>query len=194
MAFISLKCPSCGADIELDNSREFGFCSYCGTKLVREKKIVEHRGSVSIDRTNEIKNLLLRGREMYSAGRLADAEVYFNRVLDLDALNKEARDSLACISKTIDDDNVVIERPFQKTMPVFKNKKMYLILNGKKIGFLKSGDRISLKLPIGMHYIEPHFTGYMKNPSFAINIRDRYSKAYVSLTAGINGSVDVVIK
>ncbi len=191
MAFISLKCPSCGADIELDNSREFGFCSYCGTKLVREKKIVEHRGSVSIDRTNEIKNLLLRGREMYSAGRLADAEIYYNKVLDLDALNKEARDSLACISKTIDTDNVVIERLPSK---FFRGGKMHLIFNGKKIGFLKSGDRISLKLPIGMHYIEPHFTGYMKNPSFAVNIRDRYSKAFVSLTAGINGSVDVVIK
>jgi len=33
MAIRALKCPSCGADITLDDSREFGFCSYCGTQI-----------------------------------------------------------------------------------------------------------------------------------------------------------------
>lgn len=27
MGFIALRCPSCGAEIELDSNREFGFCS-----------------------------------------------------------------------------------------------------------------------------------------------------------------------
>ena len=33
MSVKALKCPSCGADIELDDSREFGFCSYCGSRI-----------------------------------------------------------------------------------------------------------------------------------------------------------------
>ena len=33
MAIRALKCPSCGADITLDDSREYGFCSYCGTQI-----------------------------------------------------------------------------------------------------------------------------------------------------------------
>lgn len=41
MPFIALKCPSCGADINLDSSREFGFCSYCGMKIVQDKQVVQ---------------------------------------------------------------------------------------------------------------------------------------------------------
>ena len=31
---VQLKCPSCNANIELDGAREFGFCCYCGTKVI----------------------------------------------------------------------------------------------------------------------------------------------------------------
>ena len=36
MAMIAIKCPQCGADIQLDDSREFGFCNYCGTKVMQD--------------------------------------------------------------------------------------------------------------------------------------------------------------
>jgi DNA-directed RNA polymerase subunit RPC12/RpoP len=32
--FISVKCPDCGAELSIDNSREFAFCSYCGAKVM----------------------------------------------------------------------------------------------------------------------------------------------------------------
>lgn len=32
--FISVKCPYCGAELSIDNSREFAFCSYCGAKVM----------------------------------------------------------------------------------------------------------------------------------------------------------------
>jgi DNA-directed RNA polymerase subunit RPC12/RpoP len=32
--FISVKCPDCGAELSIDNSREFAFCSYCGAKII----------------------------------------------------------------------------------------------------------------------------------------------------------------
>jgi len=34
MALISLKCPNCSGDIELDDTRESGFCMYCGSKVM----------------------------------------------------------------------------------------------------------------------------------------------------------------
>lgn len=49
MGFIALRCPSCGAEIELDDSRDFAFCSYCGTKMVREKQTVEHNVNIRIN-------------------------------------------------------------------------------------------------------------------------------------------------
>ena len=57
MGMVPLKCPGCGANIELDDSREFGFCNYCGTKVVQDKLVVEHRGSVTIDSSNRLANL-----------------------------------------------------------------------------------------------------------------------------------------
>ena len=37
MGFIAVKCPTCGADVNLDSSREFGYCTYCGTKIVQDR-------------------------------------------------------------------------------------------------------------------------------------------------------------
>lgn len=31
---IAVKCPACGADINVENTREFSFCTYCGTKIL----------------------------------------------------------------------------------------------------------------------------------------------------------------
>ena len=33
MSLKAMNCPSCGADITLDDDREFGFCSYCGSRI-----------------------------------------------------------------------------------------------------------------------------------------------------------------
>lgn len=34
ISFISIKCPECGADLSVENGREFSFCAYCGTKVM----------------------------------------------------------------------------------------------------------------------------------------------------------------
>ena len=39
MAFVATKCTQCGADIQIDDSKESGFCSNCGTKFTTEKLI-----------------------------------------------------------------------------------------------------------------------------------------------------------
>lgn len=36
MPLIALKCPQCNADLEIDSEREFMYCEYCGTKVMRE--------------------------------------------------------------------------------------------------------------------------------------------------------------
>lgn len=37
MNLVHLRCPDCGADLEVDNSREFCFCQYCGAKIILEE-------------------------------------------------------------------------------------------------------------------------------------------------------------
>ncbi|MBE6528827.1 MAG: hypothetical protein E7Z64_06710 [Thermoplasmata archaeon] len=36
MALVSMKCPECGASLEMDDSMEFGTCEFCGTKVAVE--------------------------------------------------------------------------------------------------------------------------------------------------------------
>lgn len=36
MNMIQLKCPNCGADLEVEDGLDSFFCKYCGTKIVLE--------------------------------------------------------------------------------------------------------------------------------------------------------------
>ena len=74
---LQLKCPNCGADIALDDTREFGFCSYCGTKVLLDeyKKRVEGVPGIA--------NLLLRADDFLKKENIEKAKEYYNRVLDM---------------------------------------------------------------------------------------------------------------
>ena len=40
MNLITLKCPECGADLEIQDDREFIFCQYCGRKIYMDESDV----------------------------------------------------------------------------------------------------------------------------------------------------------
>ncbi len=47
MAVVSLKCPSCGANVAFDDEREYCFCTYCGSQIRNDaiKKLkIEYSG------------------------------------------------------------------------------------------------------------------------------------------------------
>ena len=60
MAFVPVKCPSCGADISLDDSNEFGFCQFCGIKIMNnaiQRLKVEYSGDpMSVTHINNTMN------------------------------------------------------------------------------------------------------------------------------------------
>jgi DNA-directed RNA polymerase subunit RPC12/RpoP len=85
---LQLKCPNCGADITLDDTREFGFCSYCGTKVLLD----EYKKRV--DGVPGVANLLLRAEDCIKKGKLYEADQYYNRVLDIDINNMDAINGL----------------------------------------------------------------------------------------------------
>lgn len=37
MPMVMLKCPQCGGELQFEDDREFGFCQYCGAKVMIEK-------------------------------------------------------------------------------------------------------------------------------------------------------------
>lgn len=100
---VTMRCPSCAAELQIDDAREFMFCQYCGTKIANIAEKVEVSGSVTIDNTATINNLLHRGYEFENAHKFNEAIGYYNRILDIQYDNNDARQSIARCNKKICD-------------------------------------------------------------------------------------------
>ena len=90
MSLVAMKCPACGADIELDSNREFGFCSFCGSKVMLERIIVEHQGNVKIDNSEYVEKFLQNARRAKEKEDWEETEKYYNLVEQNDPQNIEA--------------------------------------------------------------------------------------------------------
>ncbi len=83
MGLVVLKCPACGADIDIDDSREHSFCTYCGANVAFEKNRIELSGSVSVKGLAGTESLLERTLIFLSDGDFDSAAQYAERVLDI---------------------------------------------------------------------------------------------------------------
>lgn len=83
MELVAAKCPSCGADIQVPNNKDFAFCTFCGSNVkVRESVIM--KSDVDTD------NLLSLGNVELTAKDYNEAMDYFTRVLEADGKNHRA--------------------------------------------------------------------------------------------------------
>ena len=110
MGFVAVKCPSCGAEVNLDEDREFGFCTYCGTKIVQEKIVVEHRGQVSVDGIATKETVLDRADICLAHGEFAKAKEYYNKALDLDPKSSDCYWKLLLCKLKVKNDKQLIQR------------------------------------------------------------------------------------
>ena len=83
MGLIAITCPNCGANLNVEEERDTFFCSYCGSKVEREKKIVDLKALVTIDNFINADTLLERAFVFLKDGDFRSAAEYFDRVLDL---------------------------------------------------------------------------------------------------------------
>ena len=79
MSIEVVKCPNCGANINLNDNQEFGFCTYCGTKVVNntiKKQKITIENPIKIDGKVELVN-----NEFEAALAEADnsAAIFFTR-------------------------------------------------------------------------------------------------------------------
>lgn len=87
MAFVSLKCQNCGQILEIDDTRDIGFCPYCGSKYqLAEKVKVEHSGTISIDGVAGLDRLIKKGFAYLNAGNEKDAKEHSTRLCRLTAI------------------------------------------------------------------------------------------------------------
>lgn len=83
-----LNCPNCNGRISLDESRDFGFCSYCGTQIqINPIYKVQHSGTVNIDGMASVNSLIQKGFMQFDSGEEKKAEETFEKIMDLDPYN-----------------------------------------------------------------------------------------------------------
>ena len=52
MPLVLLKCPQCGGELQFEESREFGYCQFCGSKIMIEKEPINNSTSFHSDVIN----------------------------------------------------------------------------------------------------------------------------------------------
>ena len=81
MNLIDLSCPNCHGEIKLDESKEYGFCMYCGHKVMipKEQKTIRLDDS---ERVSNLKKLLASQLDSKNYREQADLS---RRILEMDA-------------------------------------------------------------------------------------------------------------
>ena len=93
----ALQCEMCGS-VDLVKQDGLFVCQYCRTKYsVEEARKMMIEGSVKIDNTNQIENLLIRAKQFEYKCEYEKALEYYNRVLDIDANNETAMQRMRII-------------------------------------------------------------------------------------------------
>lgn len=94
MAIVALRCPSCNGEIELDDSREYGFCTFCGSKVMIQEEIqkikVVHTGTVTLDDTAKSGNYMALADSAFKNKNYEEAYSYYTKVLECDASSWQA--------------------------------------------------------------------------------------------------------
>lgn len=98
MPLVAAKCTQCGANIEVDDSKEAGICKYCGTAFITEKAITNYNtyvtnnfagANINVMGAN-IENLLTLAKNAEETGNYSEARDYYTRVLENQPNNCDA--------------------------------------------------------------------------------------------------------
>ena len=137
-----VNCPNCGASMEFEDNREFAFCSFCGTKIMLNEK-------VTINRKDEIQNLLNRAYEYEEKHDYLKAKDYCNRILDIDANNEYARALEERLQNSGPVNNIHIK--YQSALD--EKFKLRITLDGFNWIEIEPNDEYQMKLSPGRHNI-----------------------------------------
>lgn len=118
MPLVPAKCTQCGANIEIDDTKEAGICKYCGTAFITEKAINNYNTYVTNNNNfaganinvmgADVKNLIILGDNAAEVNNFEEANQYYSRALECDPNNRAAligKGVTACLQGRISDAN-----------------------------------------------------------------------------------------
>lgn len=99
MGFVAAKCTNCGANIEVDESKEAGICKFCGTAFVTEKAITNYYTNVTNNNNfvganinivgGDVENLLELARNSLEINNEKDTLRFCEKALEIDVKNSD---------------------------------------------------------------------------------------------------------
>ena len=136
MALVQAKCTNCGANIEVDQTKEAGICPYCNTAYITQKAIINYNStiinnySINADTVNitgpNFDNLMKSAMSAFDGGNFSAAEEKFSRALEITPDSVEAISSLKGIYAKF-----MVNRDTGKTKIVFDNYPIYKLQRNK---------------------------------------------------------------
>lgn len=177
--FESIKCPSCGANIETDASVAFASCQYCGTSIFNQAEA--DKRTIDKDAKPEVKNLLARADAFELDGDIENARTYYNRVLDIDATNEEAIAGDRRSRGIVDFDNVSVSLDEHSW-----SSSVYIAIDDGEAILLNVGESILLSCDVGTHYVT-YFTMLLPESVNKFVIRNAFDEKLIKIRMGIFG-------
>ena len=96
MAKINLICEKCGGSVELDDSREFGYCIYCKAKILIKNDTIINTTTQNITKHvyghqgKDVDELVADGNKLLELGNNENANVKFIQAIDIEPTSWEA--------------------------------------------------------------------------------------------------------
>ncbi len=82
MGFIPAKCTQCGAEIEVDNTKEAGICKYCGTAFITEKAINNYNTYITNNYNGANINIIKQGNPDYQCPKCKSEDIKALKILE----------------------------------------------------------------------------------------------------------------
>ncbi len=162
MAVIALKCPNCGGGLELEDSRKFGFCTYCGTKIMIQET---QKQKMVMDHSEEAANLYDDLKHYYENG---NGQKVLELALQIEKIDRNNWNVLACLAlfaTDIDDvrDFVRLDRAIElcpdpsikEELQKIRNYALVYIDRDDLILYSDSSSSDGIKIPSGLLLLPP---------------------------------------
>ena len=126
MKLIPARCPSCGADIEVNKENETTKCKYCDTRIIIDDAIAKYKvelsGKVTVENLPTVINLIKLGTRHLDKNEYKPAQEKFAKALELDADNSEliVKDALARVAQ-----KEIVEASLNRLLSSIKEAKEY---------------------------------------------------------------------
>ena len=111
MSLVALKCPNCGGSLDLEDSRQFAFCQYCGTKIMIKEEV--EKQNVVIDDSKKVAGWIDTAKMFIERGNKEECYRYARMASDADPNNPYAWYYRAKSAPNIDEEMICSTRALE---------------------------------------------------------------------------------